>query len=332
MLMRGVGMIRRIETVLLLLLLVAGLSIAAPALPNVNMNPGQSYLEHTNDFQQDVSGEGYAMVYQNVNTNNLSVKNYMHGSGVIDMATLIHSQQKPYTDIEYVSSGGVPVDIYSWDSTINFTEQNQMTYAPEGFVYGNGWYAAHPIEYKSLLKEKTDGRNWQAGISMDHQIEYARAFKKDVAVQLNCTGGAIGIKGEGLGKMKIEEDVTQGTVHIGELLTNPQIPGSVAALSAGIPKVTSNGQMSRIEPQIEIDENYVGNFKIQKLMEINVPKSSYSNTADWLPCCMGGFFDMYTWDQNVNSAKKGIFDCTCEKTALSTYKPTWDGTAAQFPK
>jgi hypothetical protein len=319
MLMRGVGMIRRIERVLLLLLLVAGLSFAAQAAPNVNMNPGQSYLEHTNDFQQDVSGEGYAMVYQNVNTNNLSVKNYMHGSGVIDMATLIHSEQKPYVDVEYIPSNGIPVDVYSWNSFINFTEQNQMTYAPEGFIYGTGWYAAHPIEYASLLKEKTDGRNFQAGISMDHQIEYARAFKKDIAVQLNCTGGSVGIKGEGLGKMKIEEDVTQGTVHIGELLTQPQVPGK------------SPGKLTAIEPIVEIDENYVGNFKIKKQMSINVPKSSYSNSADWLPCCMGGFFDMYTWDQNVNSAKKGIFDCTCEKTALSKYQPAWDGTKAQFP-
>ena len=154
---------------------------------------------------------------------------------------------------------------------------------------------------------------------MDHQIEYARAFKKDILVDLTCTGGIIGLKGAGLAHMKIEEDVTQGTVHVGELLISPQVPDK------------SPGKRSEIEPIVTIDENYVGNFKIKKDMSINVPKSSFSSSSDWLPCCMGGFFDMQKFEQTVYSAKAGIFDCTCRSTALSTYKPAWNGTVAQFP-
>ncbi|HSD59009.1 MAG TPA: hypothetical protein VLB04_12595, partial [Methanotrichaceae archaeon] len=91
-------MLRRIGAVLLLLLISVGFACAAgePA-----MNPNGYYIENTHEFQQDVSGEGYVMVYQYVNTNNLSLKNYMHGSGIMDSATLINSQQKPEKSVDY---------------------------------------------------------------------------------------------------------------------------------------------------------------------------------------------------------------------------------------
>jgi hypothetical protein len=311
MIMIEAGIIRRIGAALVMLLMISGLSWA------VDMHPGKYALEHTNDFQQDVSGEGYAMVYQDINTNNLTLKNYMHGSGTMDMATLISSLQKSLTKIELDTTGGIIYDYKAnEDSKITFTEQNEMSYAPESFAYGTGWYAVHPVNYNSLLKEKTDAKSYQSGISMEHQIEYARAFKKDVGVVLNCAGGDVGIKGIGLGQMRIEEDVTQGTVHIGELLTKPLYPTT---------KIKASDQ----EPLIVVDENYVGNFKITKNMTINVPKAKLSWNDDWLPCCSGGFFDLQ--DQKVRTTQTGIFDCTCRETALKNYKPAWNGTVAQFP-
>ncbi len=316
------GNIWRAGAALILFLLISGMVSADKSAPNINMNPGQSWVEHKNDFQQDVSGEGYIMVYQDINTNNLSLKNYMHGSGVMDMATLISSQQKPYRDNELLTKTGIPGSVYSYDSVINLEEQNEMTYAPKGFVYGNGWYADHPVKYASLLKERTDSKNFQAGISIVHQIEYARAFRKDIGVQLNCTDGWIGGKGVGLNSMRIEEDVTQGTVHIGELVLDPKLAYDTK---------TYGGKRSKVEPIITIDENYIGTFKIKKNIQTNVVKGAYKDEADWLPCCMGGFFDMQAFEQKVNKAKTGIFDCTCRATALSTYKPAWNGTVAQFP-
>jgi len=52
---------------------------------------------------------------------------------------------------------------------------------------------------------------------------------------------------------------------------------------------------------------------------------------DWLPCCMGGFFDVPDYSK-ANKGQIGIFDCTCRNTSISTFKPTWDGTIAQFPR
>jgi hypothetical protein len=319
--MKKAGIIRRVGAALLALLFMSGFCYAA------DMNPGKYVLRNTHDFQQDVSGEGYVMVYQDVNTNNLSLKNYMHGSGIMDMATLISSEQKLSRTPETVYTNGLSASPYgaAYDSVITFTEQNEMTYAPMGFDMVTGWYADHPLQFKSALKEKTDSRNFQAGISMQHQIEYARAFKKDIGVTLNCTGPLVATSsaagdGVGLNNMKIEEEVTHGTVHISETLTQPIKPTD-----------TKYGKASSREALIVIDENYIGSFKIKKNMKINVPKSYLSDSSDWLPCCMGGFFDMSAWDQKVKKAQAGVFDCTCRETALKTYKPEWNATKAQFP-
>ncbi|HSD57423.1 MAG TPA: hypothetical protein VLB04_04510 [Methanotrichaceae archaeon] len=317
-------MLRRIGAVLLLLLISTGFAYAAgePA-----MNPNGYYIENTHEFQQDVSGEGYVMVYQYVNTNNLSLKNYMHGSGVMDMATLINSQQKPEKSVDYfpekVGSTYQNADkLYTnknYDSVIGFTEQNEMTQSPQGFVYGTGWYASHPVQYNSLLKERTDARNYQAGAQMLHQIEYARGFRKDIGVELNCTGPLVKAKGAGIAQMRIEEDVLQGTVHIGATLTQLDKMGK---------KVKTNGWVKN--PLIYIDENYIGNFKIKKNMKINAAKKDYKEVTDWLPCCFGGYFDMSDYERKLLS-EDGIFDCTCRAAGLKTYKPAWDGSTAQFP-
>ncbi|VVB68205.1 Uncharacterised protein [uncultured archaeon] len=335
--MKEVGIIRRAGAAFLMLLLLAGLSGAV----ETTMNPDHYVLRHTNDFQQDVSGEGYVMVYQDVNTNNLSLKNYLHGSGTIDMATLINSEQKKQRSNEKIASGKGWYNpttkkyevydpyIYSDDSVITLTEQNEMSYAPEAFDMATGWYATHPLEYNSQLKEKTDARNYQAGTSMEHQIEYARAFKKDIGITLNCTGPMVGTSsaadGVGLTNMKIEEEVIHGMIHISETSKKPQYPNiNYAAKGSTLSRNTR-------DTLIDVDENYVGSFKIKKNMKVNVPKAYILESSDWLPCCDAGFFDMSTWEQRYRSSAKGIFDCTCRETALKTYQPAWNATMAQFP-
>jgi hypothetical protein len=324
--MKKVGMIRRAGAAFLMLLFLVGFCYAA------DMNPGKYVLRNTHDFQQDVSGEGFVMVYQDVNTNNLSLKNYLHGSGIMDMATIINSEQKKSRTPETVNSLGYSASPWgtAYDSVITFTEQNQMSYAPVSFDMVTGWYATHPLQYKSALKEKTDSRNFQAGISMEHQIEYARAFKKDIGVTLNCTAPIVASSdsgdGVGLNNMRIEEEVTHGSVHISEKLIKPGVQ-----VTTTDKKDNSYAKGSNREALILIDENYIGSFKIKKNMKINAPKPYVSDSSDWLPCCMGGFFDMASWDQKIHKSQAGIFDCTCRETALKTYKPEWNQTKAQFP-
>lgn len=312
----------------LVLFFVLGISSAGPW----DLNPGKEALKHTHHSEGDVTGEGFVMVYQNINTNNLSTLEYMHGSGFFDMADIIDSAQKTthgsYYYYQSLSTGKiVPEWKQQWtgaNSEIKLTRQSDMTQSPMTFAYGTGWYASHPITYNSLLKDRTVAKSYQEGSMMLHQLEYARGFVGDVAVELNCTGPTETKNGYGLASMNLEDKVIQGTVHVAELLTNPQTYKSDGK------KLSKSSKVLGVKGAlIEIDENYIGNFDIQRNMKLEVTKSKAVTMDDWLPCCMGGFFDVPDYSK-ANKGQIGIFDCTCRETSLSTFKPAWNGTTAQF--
>jgi len=261
--------------------------------------------EHT--FEQDVEGNGYAVVRQNVNTPTLELLNYMHGSGTMDAATLISSNQsfnKYYP--QDLNTQVYQSPEYAYSANISLLEQNEMVYAPMAMAYGTGYYAKNPIVYNSKLKEKTWGKNYQPEVetSMHHQIEYASAFVKDVGVDLMCKEevpvyweyptdhkrySSTPENGVGLARMRIEEDVTEGVVHVGELV--------------GPWKYS----------MIEIDEDYVGTFSIQKNMEFCATKYTKPVRPDWLSCCIGGYDSMA--DDDKLWGEEAIFDCTCRDKA-----------------
>jgi len=310
--MRGVGTIMKIWAALLVMLVVSGPAWAAG-------NPEGYYLKNEQKLEQDVEGEGFAMVYQKVNTESLQLKNYMHGSGTIDTATLLNSNQSSSSVSTYdrntlVYEGSES----SHRGNISFVEQNEMTYSPVAMAYGTGYYAENPIVYNSKLKERTEAKNYDGGlcgdaVSMLHQIEYASAFVKDIGVRLEnkekrpTTGYSITpIKGLSSASMKIEEEVTEGSVHVGQLLTK-----------------SGEGYKN---PLIEIDENYVGTFKITKNMEVCTSCSGKSARKDWLSCCIGGYGEIYEDDKVWGEEE--IFDCTCRDVA---WGDSWeDKSKAQY--
>ena len=315
--MRDIGTMMKMWGVLLLIWagLMVMLMASTPAFALVN--PEGYFLKNEHKFEQDVEGTGYSMVYQKVNTKTLQLKNYMHGSGTLDQATLIRSNQ---TDTK-VREQDRNTLVYgskehtTHNSVISFVEQNEMTYSPVAFAYGTGWYEKNPIVYNSKLKERTEGKSYQEGVSMVHQIEYASGFVKDIAVDLECkepnppkgSYSSSPINGYGLARMKIEEQVTEGTVHIGQLLANPD-PA----------KGQRGGASGWKNPLIEIDENYVGTFRITKNMEVMVSKSADKTRGDWLSCCIGGYGTME--DDDKMWGEKEIFDCTCRDVA---WGKTW---------
>jgi len=313
--MRDVGIIMKAGAAILMLLLMTAPAWAAD-------NPNGYYQSHEHSFEQDVEGEGYSMVYQKVDTETLQLQNYMHGSGTIDAATLIYSNQS--------SSKYYPVineDVGTYGSSkakahrgnISFAEQNEMNYAPVAMPYGTGYYEQNPIIYNSKLKEKTCGKSYQEGVSMHHQIEYARGFVKDIGVDLKCAESTPEKKGYGLAEMRIDEEVTEGTVHVGELVT------------------AGDGSKGWKEPLVEIDENYAGSFKIAKNMKYTTKKSGVDEVkSDWLSCCFGGYGGMD--DVNKLGVSEGVFNCNCYNLALADYDPEWDGNpdygnqTEQFPR
>lgn len=265
----------------------------------------QQQYEHT--FEQDVSGNGYAMVHQNVNTPTLELQNYMHGSGSVDVATLISSNESvnKYYPQDVDTQVYLPAE-YAYSGNISFLEQNEMVYSPVTMAYGTGYYAEHPITYNSKLKERTWGKSYQEGVSMQHQIEYASAFNKDIGVDLECkepvptTGTKYSTSpesGVGLARMRIEEEVTEGVVHISELAADTDEDGDFTEDHAWK------------NPKIEIDENYVGTFTITKNMEFCATKYAKKVRPDWLSCCIGGYETIEDDDKIWDESK--VFSCEC---------------------
>jgi len=330
---------KRIGLSLILLLLSAGLSWAGSNDYNPEYEGSREAFKYTYEYQDDVEGDGYMMVRSNVNTNNLSLLEYMHGSGTIDYADLLSSKQKTthtsdnyYTITKY---GTFEKRSKGANSEITYTIQKDMVQSPQVFAFGTGWYAARPIVYDSLLKEKTVAKSYQEAIMMHHQLEYARGYKGDISVNLNCTGSTAEARGKGSVSMKVEDFVTQGTVHIGQLLTDTMksaTPTKSKSKSGSTVWKTADGMKRQAwkRPIIEVDADYVGNFHIMKNMKIEVEKSKPMEYSDWLPCCFGGYFDMDDVDRKP-IAEDGIFDCSCRNQSISTFKPAWNTTRAQFP-
>ena len=289
-------------------------------------------VKYKHEMTDDVTGEGYVKEYKRINTNNLSLFQYSHGSGTIDQADILNSEQK--------TTHGNSYWIYNWEksggynfrekpsganSVISYTRQYDNIQSPMRFAWGTGYYAANPIGINSLLKDKTVAKSYQEAASMHRQIEYAQAVNGDIAVDINCTGATVNVDGKGTLSMRIDDDVTQGTLHIGEHCY-PSIQ----------PRLTATPiwpfSWDERNPIIEVDNDYIGNFQVQKNMKLEITKSKSSWADDWLPCCHGGFFDMlsYKFDKQY-AGQKGIFDCTCRNTSISTMKPKWNTSLAQFP-
>jgi hypothetical protein len=315
----------------MLLFAVSGVSMAG----TWDLNPGQQAVKYKSEVQDDVEGEGFIREYKKINTNNLSLFEYAHGSGSMDFADLLSSEQKcTHTNTYfYINKLGEPVETWAGaNSVISYTRQTDITQSPVGFAYGTGWYAANPVTYNSLIKDKTVSKNYQEGVMMHHQLEYARGIKGDIAVDLNCTGPTITADGKGLASMRIDDDMVQGTVQIQQLVAEaPRYKGKLKGIAPNA--VMANGWRN---PQIDIDVSYIGNFHIQKNMKVEKSKARQYDTEDWLPCCMGGFFDLQTYNSKIAfsrlyKSQEGIFDCNCRNTSIATFKPAWNATMAQFP-
>ncbi len=317
----------KIGSGLVLLFIITGICWGDDA-DKFNLNPGQKDVKHKNDVTTDVQGTGYYTEYTKVNTNNLSMLEYSHGSGSMDFAEILHDEQKT----TYSGSTVRYIDYTkgSWTSTnvgaasiITYTRQYDNKQSSTNFTYGSGWYKSHPITYDSLLKDKNEAKSYQESASMHRQVEYAKALKGDIAVEINCTPSTATVTGKGTISMNIDDEVKGGTLHVGEFLGMP-------LKSVDTPKYkTLQGWKDAI---IDIEGDYVGDFQIQKTMKLEISKSSITWGEDWLPCCSGGFFDIpsYNFDKEM-SGQKGIFDCTCRNTSISTMKPKWNTSQAQFP-
>jgi hypothetical protein len=334
----GIDLKKAILTVLVAMVLVAliGCSVAWPDPKNAaDIYPATTtyangYMEsnRTFDFEQSVQGNGYFMTYLYAKAGNVAVKNYAHGSGSLNSeATLTYQNLIRKTHNTYSDYNDFGQDC------IQFKEDVAMVYAPMRIAVGTGYYAANPLDYSSLLKEKTWVKNYLAGTSMHHEVEYAHALDKELEIvakdKRNLTWDPE-LESVGYTQMKIVEDVTDGKAHIGVLQANGNfMTGSDNVAQADYTNPDTLNKLGKIKsawknPSIEIDEDYWGTYHIEKNMTLEVPYHLIQKKEDWLPCCFGGYLTLpipYRGDLGQKGAK-GIFDCTCFKAP----------TVAEFPR
>ncbi len=321
-----------ITAVSLALVFVSLIGSSMAATPSSSLVGPGSYEEKNITFsmEQSVQSNGYSMTYLYAKSGNVAIKNYAHGSGSLDSEStltyqLLDKKNHPlYTDYnDFIQN------------CIQFKEDVSMVYAPMRITVGNGYFAANPLDYNSLLKEKTWVKNYRAGTSMHHEVEYAHVLDKELEInakeKFNYTYDPVW-EGVGYTQMKINEDVTDGKAHIGVLQSNTDYAGKLAK-DGKTPlsdfsslKGLGSGILSSAwkNPSIEIDEDYWGTSHIEKNMTLEVPYYKKTSSDDWLPCCSGGYLTMpasYIGDAKLKSAK-GIFDCTCFKAPNQ----------AQFPR
>ncbi|MHC1632004.1 MAG: hypothetical protein ACXQT4_06970 [Methanotrichaceae archaeon] len=240
------------------------------------------------NFEQTVTGDGYFMTYKYIQLDTPQVdqkgpmlKDYAHGSGIINTEVVIDAQDVDYSE---TSDGYITTEDYS---CISMSETSEMDQAPVSVSYGNGYYAANPVLYDSLLKEKTCVKNYRPATSMHHEIEYAKNITKDLDVLVkdkNYTFSDPLHEGVGYTFMKVTEDVTDGRTHFGVLQGEPN---NMASTNYDIP-TTSVWK----NPMIEVDEDYIGTYHIDKNMTIEVPYKLEIVNEDWLTCCIGGCEDI----------------------------------------
>jgi len=281
---------------------------------------GYEESNRTFDFEQSVQGNGYYMTYIYAQAGNVALKNYAHGSGSLTSeATLTYQNLVQKTHNVYSDYNDFAQDC------IQFKEDVSAVYAPMRIAVGNGYYAANPVDYSSLIKEKTWLKNYLAGTSMHHEVEYAHALDKELEAvvkdKMNLTYDPE-YQGVGYTQMKVNEDMTDGKAHIGVLQANSDYIANGEDGFDNVNAFTAAGKSAWYNPSIEIDEDYWGTYHIEKNMTLEVPYYKKSTKDDWLPCCFGGFDSMNSMDSKVFKSAKGIFDCTCFKAP----------TQAQFPR
>ncbi|MBC7079589.1 MAG: hypothetical protein H5T42_03850 [Methanothrix sp.] len=280
----------------------------------------------TFNFEQDVQGSGYFMTYRYAKAGALAFKDYVHGSGSIDNEFVMFTQE--------LDKNTHPIDADWVDenvSCISVKEDNVMVYSPYQFAIGAGYYAVNPLVFDSLLKEKTWIKNYRAGTSMHHEVEYAHGIDKELEVlakekyfrQYDPV-----YEGVGYTQMKVNEHVDNGKVHFGVLQASADYtadPNVIAYPGNALSGSTDNNLIRAYKnPAIEIDEDYFGTYDITKNMTLNVPYKLTQKSEDWLPCCSGGWADIPAGlKKGFGSSAEGIFDCSClSKARAGMYGPT----------
>lgn len=224
-----------------------------------------------------------------------------HGSGLIEKEAIINSTELNITQIE-------PDMIYAY-ALIAFLGSSNMAYKSQTMPVGAGYFAAHQVNFDSLLSDTTQIKNYASKTSMVQEAKQAKAINTNLlaSVEDDYTGWN---PSQGVGRtlMNLDMNVTNGSAHIGMLQGKPLQAVSSTCISCMNVILPDFDKSAWHEPIAEVSEDYTGTFNIATKMNLTLPVFKIKEDYAWLPCCSGGWDDMNLNDQRYLSAK-GFFDC-----------------------
>lgn len=199
------------------------------------------------------------------------------------------------------------------NSSINFVSQSNIAQAPTSMSVGNGYYSAHPISYGGAIGSQTWIKNQRSSTLVQQDISYAHGV--DSQINVMATDNSHSLEGPRGSKssssstthMKIDEDVTNGSVHIGVL------QGSYnSGLRNDAVDKTNSGKDSSLEawknPALEIDEDYIGTYHIHKNMTISTSHIQNQRNDSWLDILSGGYLNIILPGLISNDPDR-VFNC-----------------------
>ena len=173
--------------------------------------------------------------------------------------------------------------IYSNNTSgLQVKEHTVFAQAPKIIAIGEGYYADHPISYNSQTGQKTWIKNKAVGVSMNHEVSSTHNLSQtlDMSAQDSRHQDEYGTTANSGVQMKVAEDVREGKVSIGVLQGCMSLIGQTPSATA------------LKNPSLDIEEDYIGNFHIEKNMTLQAPIRLIQQNYSWLPCCSGGHFDV----------------------------------------
>jgi hypothetical protein len=188
------------------------------------------------------------------------------------------------------------------NSTIYYGASSNITTEPVILAAGNGYYASHPIGYSSQIGSKTSIENAKAAASLQQEISYAHGINGEVELKAEESSFRAGnnyIQQSSIASMRINEDVTEGQVHIGVLLGEV---GQHSDTGTNSPVMASAWK----SPSLEMEQDFYGTYHIETNMSINTPHFSSRGINGWLDCCRVNAYPSY-FDRQAVSLDR-VFD------------------------
>jgi len=288
------------------LLAILGLAVFVGLTMSVDGQSEETYEGLKFTYEDGTSGNGFFAINNKIDAKGPHADYYIpsrlakvhlhktsHGSGSIERESIIISNESSNTQV-------YPAMIYAF-GLVATLEDHAMVYAPQTMSVGTGYYAARPLEFNSLLSDKTQIKNYASKTYMGQKINYAHGINVDRLASVEDvyldTGTA---KNLGNTRMNIEGDVTDGTTQL-------------VVQQGGIRKWSS--------PDIDIHEIHAGTFSIKTKMDLTVPiYKSLHKDYPWLSCCFSGEDDMILCDKKgLGADEEGVFDCLSDSNIYENF-------------